>query len=120
MNSDDRDPLLVDFFSDAEVELDGEIFISRVMAETTKLRYRLFAGLIVLVLVLATFTWFLGIPLEIAQLVSQVLSTPLINLGETWLAFVLSPINHIAGLLVLTAKVVRVFWKKQTGLSYVR
>jgi len=118
MMTDDRDPLLEALFAEAQHDLDGEPFTARVMAQTRFVRYRVFAPWIGVALILAGGAWFLAIPLEVAQLIAQALATTLIDLGGGWLAWLLSPVNNIAALLVLGVKTIRIGWKKIIGASY--
>ena len=118
MMTDDRDPLLQTLFADAQQDLDGEAFSARVMVQTRNMRYRIAAGFFCFVMVLATGAWFLAIPQELALLVAQVLTSALIDLGDSWVAWVLAPVNNIGSLLVISAKALRVAWKKIVGASY--
>ena len=49
---------------------------------------------------------------------AQALTTTLIDLGDGWLAWVFSPVNNIAALLVLFVKAIRVGRKRIIGASY--
>ena len=119
MMANDRDPQLQALFADATADLDGEAFISRVMAQTRSRRNRLVAGGLIAVLVMAAFAWLFTNPvLGFVQLITQILTTSLIDLGEGWLAWVLAPVNTIASLLVLSVKGLRVFRKKVIGTTY--
>jgi hypothetical protein len=120
MMTDDRDPLLQTLFAEAQQDLDGEIFIDRVMAQTRTMRYKAIAGFICVTLILATCAWLLAIPQELAELFAQVLTRSLIDLGDSWLAWMLAPVNNIGSLLVLSAKVLRMAWKKVVYTSYAR
>ena len=124
MTTEDRDPLLQTLFAESEQvaesaqELDAEAFTARVMAGTRFMRYRALAPWGGAALAIAAGAWYLGVPLEIAQLVAQVLTTTLMDLGEGWLAWVFSPINNVAALLALFAKALRIGRKKIRRLSY--
>jgi hypothetical protein len=118
MMTDDRDPRLQALFAEAQHELDGETFTARVMTKSRFLRYRVLALWIGMAFVLAAGAWYLAIPLEVAQLMAQVLTTTLIDLGDGWLAWVFSPVNNIAALLVLFVKAIRVGRKRIIGASY--
>jgi hypothetical protein len=65
-------------------------------------------------------TWFLAVPLELAQLIAQALTTTLVELGEGWLAWVFSPINNIGALLILTVKAIQRARKRIVGVAYAR
>ncbi|MDP7357226.1 MAG: hypothetical protein QF828_02225 [Pseudomonadales bacterium] len=118
MMTDDRDPLLQTLFEEAGHDLDGGAFTARVVAQTRILRYRAVVGLSSVALMLAVGAWFFAVPVEIAQLITQVLTISLIDLGDSWIAWLLSPINNIASLVVLSVKSIRVARKKITGASY--
>ena len=118
MMTDGRDPLLQSLFVEARHDLDGEMFSARVMAKTRFLRYRVVVAGLCVALILAAGAWFLAIPLEVAQLVAQVLATTLVDLGDSWLAWLLSPVNNIAALVVLCVKAIRIGRKKIIRTSY--
>ncbi len=120
MTTEPLDPRLQTLFAEARQELDGEALTGQVMAQTRKLRYLLFAGGITAAFVLLAGTWLLlAIPLlEFAVLVSQVLTTTLVELGEGWLALAFMPVNNIAGLLALTAKAIHFGRKKIISASF--
>ena len=117
MMNEDRDPYLESVFARAEQELDGRAITAQVMARTRSFKLLLLAGgASVAALLLAGARLIFGIPLfDFAILVSQVLATPLFNLGEGWLALLLLPLNSVAGLLVLTFRALRVIQKKFFG-----
>jgi hypothetical protein len=115
--TDERDPLLQSLFADAQHDLDEEAFTAAVMARTRFVRYRRVAPWIGFVLMLAAGAWYLTVPLEVAQLIAQALTTTLINLGDGWLAWIFSPINNIAALLVLIVKAIRIARKKVIGAT---
>ena len=118
MMTDDRDPFLQTLFAEAQHDLDGEVFTAQVMAQMRFLRYRSVAPWIFVALMLAAGAWFFAIPLEVAQLIAQVLTITLIDLGDSWLAWLFSPINNIAALLIISVKAIRIGRKKIIGASY--
>jgi len=117
MTTDQRDPFLQSLFAEAGPELEGEAFRARVMTRTRSLRYLVLTGGVALVLAVLGCAWLLfGIPLfEFAVLVSQVLATPLFNLGEGWLALALLPVNTVASVLVIALKALRMLQKRVLG-----
>ena len=117
---DDRDPILQNLFYEAANDLDGEAFIAEVMAKTHGRRYRLLTVGFGAALVLAVIVWLLALPIqEFGVLVSQALTATLIDLGDSWVAWVFAPVNNIASLSILTLKAIRVAWKKIVSASYV-
>jgi len=117
--SDNRDPNLQTLFTRTSSELDGEAFTASVMAQTHSHKYRLLAVGIAAALLIAACMWFFTLPmLEFVQLVTQVLTTTLVDLGDGWLGWILTPVNNIASLSVLSVKAIRVAWKKIVSASY--
>ncbi|MCH7816334.1 MAG: hypothetical protein IIC60_07175, partial [Proteobacteria bacterium] len=55
---------------------------------------------------------------ELAALIAQGLTISLMDLGDSWIAWVFAPINNIASLLLLSVKAIRVFRKKIINASY--
>jgi hypothetical protein len=117
--TDERDPILLALFQEAHGDLDGETFTARVLDQTRSQRYLVILGLSCLGMVLAGSAWFFNIPVEVAQLITQALTTTLIDLGNSWVAWLFSPINNVASLLVLGVKAIRVFQQRIVGASYV-
>lgn len=106
--TDGRDPLLETLFAEAtQPDLDGDTFAAEVLSKSRFLKVRSYAPWVVLGLVLVVGVWVLAIPLEFAQLIAQYLSYTLVDLGEGWLAWVLSPVNNVAALLALGVKALR-------------
>jgi len=114
MTTDQRDPRLQSLFADAKQELAGEALTARVMEKTRGRRYRLLAASAAAVLSALTVTWLLfGMPLfEFALLLSGALATPLVDLGEGWLALLLLPVNTVAGVLMILLKGLRMVQKR--------
>jgi hypothetical protein len=117
--TDDRDPRLQALFADTQVELDGEEFIAGVMAKTRKPKQLMIAGLAGLALLLVAGAWLFSLPTyEITQFIATALTTTLIDMGEGWAAWILSPVNNIASVLILSLKGIRMIQKKVRGVSY--
>jgi hypothetical protein len=120
--TEQRDPLLQSLFAEAEQHLEGEALTTRVLARTRRARYLLLGGAGAAVLAALAITWLLfGIPLfEFAVLVASLLTTPLVELGEGWLALALLPVNTVASVLILSLRAMRVFHKKIVGASFAK
>lgn len=117
--TDDRDPRLQALFADAQTELDGEEFVSRVIKKTRKPKQLVIAGLATVALVMVAAAWLFSLPfLGISEVVATALTTTLIDLGEGWLAWVLLPINNIASVVALCIKALRMIHNKVRGASY--
>jgi hypothetical protein len=111
--TEELDPRLQSLFVQARQDLDGEAFTALVMARTRYARYRLPAVYTVIVLALVACALLLTPSLqEFSLLVARALTASLIDLGDGWLAVVLSPVNTIGSLLIIAAKAVRVGQKK--------
>jgi len=118
--TNNQDQILQTVFAEARQDLDGTVFTDRIMSKTRRLLYLLATGVIAIAVLLLTGAWLVfGVPLlEFAILVSNVMTTTLIDLGEGWLALLFMPVNNIASLLVLTARVIHLGWKKLNGVSF--
>lgn len=117
--TDERDPLLQALFAETQQELDGAVFIDQLGARITRLKYLVIAAGIGLALLLFLFAWLFALPLQgLAVSISQILTTALFDLGEGWLAWMLTPINNIASILVASIKVFRMGRKKLVVASF--
>jgi hypothetical protein len=120
MMADDRDQLLQTLFTEAARDLDDGAFTTRAVKQTRGLQYRIITGGIGVALALIACAWIFTAPFQAFALhITQGLATPLIDLGEIRLAWIFSPVNNIASLLVLMAKIMRMLWKKAVSVSYV-
>lgn len=117
---DNQDQMLQSVFAEARQDLDGAAITARVMAKTRRLLYLVAAGVLSFAVVLLAGTWLIfGLPLlEFAVLISQFLTTTLVDLGEGWLALVFMPVNNIASLCIVTARAIHLGWKKIIGASF--
>lgn len=116
--TNDRDPILQSMFTAAQKNLDGEAFTDRVNKKTRSQRNRMIVALLSVVFVMAVCIWIFAIPIqEFPWVVTNFLTTTLIDLGDGWVAWVFSPVNNIAGLLVLSLKAMRMLWKKVIAAS---
>lgn len=122
MMSDIREPSLEAMFSEANRDLEGEAMTAQVMAGTRNRLVRKAAIALVgtIVVLLATWYVFAGSLLEFAVLISRVLTNPLVDLGEGWLALAFMAVNNIASLSVLVLKGGLLAWKKLTGSTLIR
>ena len=82
--TDRNDQFLQSAFAEARQDLDGTAFTARFVSRTRRLLYLLASGVAAVAVLLLTGAWLVfGIPLlEFAVLVSNVLTTTLIDLGE--------------------------------------
>jgi hypothetical protein len=120
MMTNNQDQLLQTVFAEARQDLDGTAFTARIMSRTRKFLYLLALGGIAFAGILLTGAWLIfGMSLlEFAVMISNVLTTALLDLGEGWLALVFTPINNIASLVIITARAIHLGWKKISGASF--
>ena len=91
MMTDDRDPLLQTLFDDAELDLEGDVFSSLVLTRTHARRVRIAAAGIGAGVVLLAGAMLFAAPLQgFANLLAVGLSTSLIDLGDSWAAWIFS------------------------------
>jgi len=117
--TEDRDPMLQAMFSEASPELDGEAFIADVMARSRFTRYRMAVGSLAVAAILVAVAGVVLVPVqELGAILAQGLTMALIDVGEGWWSLIMSPINSVAGLLVLLVKMVRMAMKRVRSASY--
>ena len=111
MTTDEQDRFLEELFADQAVEVTANGFTEGVIAETSRIRQlRLFAvvaaGVFAFVLAMVFATPLMAMTLVLVN----TLATPLILL-QGWLGFVLAPINNVGALLLVFARIMRMFWR---------
>ncbi len=117
--ADDRDQFLQTLFAEVTHDLGGKEFTARVVAQTGRWKYQVVAIAAFITLILVTCAWFFTLPLqEFAFLITQALTITLVDMGDSWLAWLLAPVNNIASLIVISVKAIRVVRKKMLGVSY--
>ncbi len=111
-----RDPGLDSLFASAREDLDGEVFTHKVMAKTRFLKYRLHAVAAALVLaLLIVVQFFVPAVQDVALVVAWGLTTSIVDLGDGWLAWMISPINTVGSVLVFLGKGLLMFKKMVRG-----
>ena len=111
--TNDRDAVLLELFTKADTTLDDDAFTESVLKRTYGLVMRLGLFAVGIVVVVLASALVMGLsPLTVAQQLSNVLTTSLIELGEGWMAWVLAPINSIGGALIIAAKGARMLYKR--------
>ena len=119
MNETTRDPLLLDAFATAREDLTDDAMTKTVLARTRRTRWLRLAGLAAVLLAALLSTWLsLGMTFkDFAFGIAEALMTPLVDVGEGWLAFVLLPVNTVGSMAVLLLKLMRMAWKRATGAA---
>ena len=98
--NDERDPLLESLFSQAEHELVEDKFTVQVMDRVKKRRRNVLIGRVAIVALIIVLELLLSTPLQnTAGVMTQALSTSLIEVESEWLTLVFAPLNSIAGLI---------------------
>ncbi|MDA1372751.1 MAG: hypothetical protein O2971_18620 [Proteobacteria bacterium] len=118
--NEERDPELQALFVDAQQDLQDEAFVARVMASTSKLKLRVFAGAIATAVIALVFAWLFSVPvIDLATIITQSLATQIIAIGDSSAAWLLAPVNNLATLIVVIFKGVRMGLNKARNASYV-
>lgn len=120
MTTNERDPVLQQLFIDAKQDLEDESITAGVMARTQRLKVRLLGGAVLGGLLILLISWlaFAGPLLEFALLVSGFLATPLVELGEGWLALAIMPINTVASVVALAGKAAWSLYRRLLNYSF--
>lgn len=118
--TEERDPLLQNLFAEVQQDLDGEVFVSQVMARTQGFKLRILIGIIAVALMTSLAAWLFSIPLlEITAAITQLAGIELIPISHSTIAWLVAPINNIATLLVIIAKLMKNGWNRTMQASYV-
>lgn len=108
-----HDPVLQSLFTEADEKLDDAEFTPKVIRRTYGLVIRL--GLLAVGIALLGLAGLLVMglsPLAVAQGLSETFTTPVFEVGSGWAGWLLTPINNIAGVLILGFKGYRILYKK--------
>lgn len=98
--NDERDPLLEQFFAEADQDFDGEAFVARVIASANKRRRQRLVILLAASLAVVPAVWLITAPLNVAvQSLTEFVSQPITAGGSGPL--ILAPLNSIASVLGL-------------------
>ena len=109
----DRDPKLQELFDVATQTMPEEPFVADVMSQVDRARRKAVIVWIGVGLVLIACLWLLAAPVQDAvQLLTQALSISLVDLGDRWLARIISPANSVAGLVALGLLGLRAGYRK--------
>ena len=103
--TDERDPLLQSLFTESQAVSTDDEFTQNVMTKTYALRRKVITAGVIASALLILYIVLFGAPLQVfAILIAQFLSTELIDMGESWFALAVSPLNSVAGLMALLFK----------------
>ncbi len=111
--NDERDPVLESLFVQAEQDLVDDGYTAQVMAKVANRHRNVTIGRFVIVLVIVIFEFLLSAPLQDSVgVLTQVLSTTLVQLENEWMALALAPLNSIAGLIGMTFLGVHILYRR--------
>lgn len=98
--NDERDPKLEALFTDAAAESPNGDFTDKVMAGVASRRRNVTIGRFTIVALIVLLEVLLSAPVQSAVgAFVEVLGTPLVELNQSMLAMMLSPLNSIAGVI---------------------
>jgi hypothetical protein len=117
--SEHHDPILESLFADAEQDLQDADFTAQVISRIRRRNTGMLLSWVTGGIVLMTVTWLVALPLgEFGRLAAQALTSALFDLGSSWPAGLLAPINNVGSLLLLALKVGSMTWKKIRSASW--
>ncbi len=98
--NDERDPLLESLFAQAVCELVNGNFHTKVMASIEKRRRTVLFGRVAIVALLIAFELLMSSPMQnFVGVITEALSTTLIEVTNDWLSTAVAPVNSVAGLI---------------------
>jgi hypothetical protein len=110
-----RDPLLESLFDAADEALEGKAFESSVEHAVRARRRRVMLGRVTVGALLVMLELLLDSPLQSSLGVTgDALSTSLLPIDHEWVAFILMPVNTVAGLVGLLLVGLHYFYRKIT------
>ena len=100
--TDERDPLIESLFAEAEQDFSDDEFVASCMQGVHRRSRRVIASRIAIAVLIIAFELALDAPLKnsVGALASA-LGTNLYQFDNEWLAFIMTPVNSIAGLVGL-------------------
>ncbi len=111
--NDERDPVLESLFVQAERELVDDTYTAQVMAMVEKRHRNVTIGRLAIVLVIISFELLLSAPLQNSVgVLTEVLSTTLVDMENEWLALAVAPLNSVAGLIGMTFLGVHILYRR--------
>jgi hypothetical protein len=113
--NDDRDPVLAQLFDAAQRDFAQEPFTQMVARNIQGRQRRVLLGRMAILAMLVLMELLLESPLQhTLGRIGAVLSMPLVSIRHEWLAFLLAPVNSVAGLLGLVLIGTHFFYRRIT------
>ncbi len=111
--TEQRDRLLETMFDAADEEFAAEDFASSVVEDVRAHRRRILVGRLAVAALLVVLELALDSPLQHSLgVVGELLGTSLYPIKSEWLAFILAPVNSVAGLIGLILLGMHYFYRK--------
>lgn len=111
--SDERDPLLESLFDAADAGLEDEAFTNAVVDRIKNRRGTVLVSRLAVLALLVALEVVLESPLQASLgVVAEVLGMSLIELENEWLAFLVAPVNSVAGLLGITLLALNALYRR--------
>ncbi len=100
--NDERNPLLESLFTQAGSTPADDKFIAEVMASIDRRHRNVFIGRIAIVTLLVAFELMMASPMQnFVGIISEAMSTALVEVTNEWLSVAVAPVNSVAGLMGL-------------------
>ena len=97
--SNDRDPVLEALFEKTRPEISENEFVETVMARVDKRRRNVMIGRVLIIALILLIEFLPSSPLQNSVgKMAQSLGTELVTLDTAWWAFIVAPVNSIAGI----------------------
>jgi hypothetical protein len=109
----ERDPLLESFFDAADTAPDNDEFTDSVVRQMKKRRHRVLLGRVAVLALLVLLEILLESPLKTSLgIAAEVLGRSLVDVDGEWLAFLLAPVNSIAGIVGVTLLALNLLYRR--------
>lgn len=108
-----HDPKLERLFQQAESSFVDDAFTETVIEGVRRRRRRILLGRLAVLAAIVLLEVVLESPLQAyLGVVADVLGTPLLPVGDAWLAFIFAPVNSVAGLIGIVLLGLNVLYRK--------
>ena len=117
--NDNRDPVLAELFAQSVTAVTDELFTSSVMR---KIRFRqmlllAFAGVVAVIFL--TIATAYSVPLQQVVLpFTEALGTQLVEVEDSTVSWIIAPVNNLATLFIVFAKLARMLWLRIRRSNY--
>lgn len=110
---DDRDPTLQRVFREAARDLPDDPFLGQVMSDIDRSRRKIILAWSCVGAALFVGAWLLSGPLmNFVQVAMRILPDHLVEMDDSWLSQLISPVNSVAGVVALVFLGLRLAYRK--------